>query len=430
MVIIFSIVLLMPLIACFYFGDKFSVGSPTALIFLIEFIGVSLKSIYLVYSSAGGVYLDELVIENMAVGLILIFLFNLSYAMGFFIIKNRILFYFYFRRNKRVQNCINFLILAIGLSLMAQFFIELDILGSILVGNFSAKRFIYVNGQEMALGHLRIGADILLIFSLVCLVKGVRNNDSSQKVLAFLILVFVVLYHVVVSSRLGVLLVFFSVYVIYSNRVEVNSNKIKVWVKVPLFLCLASVVIIFVTGSRSANTADSVDINSASSAVIDQAFSGTYGLTIDKAALAVAKVPDEFDYRMGATLLSPFYFFVPRIIWESKPPVRFGPLFAEQIFEYRNESGIPPSLPVEAYWNFGWFGVLVFGFLFGVFVKQVLVNNNFGKADAIAIIVLQVFLVFPMMAGDFAQGAVSWMTAQMILYALGWNRAEIERNDR
>jgi hypothetical protein len=80
--------------------------------------------------------------------------------------------------------------------------------------------------------------------------------------------------------------------------------------------------------------------------------------------------PRVYPYRLGATWLELFYFWVPRAVWPTKPlsaSLDFGHTYMSSFFE-RTESYFSPSLLGDAYLNLGPIGIvlvyLVLGYVF------------------------------------------------------------------
>jgi len=80
------------------------------------------------------------------------------------------------------------------------------------------------------------------------------------------------------------------------------------------------------------------------------------------------RVPSVYDYELGRTLGEGLLaIVVPRILWPGKPlfiPGRdFAIRFWEKDVDQELGTSIGIGMPAEAYYNFGWFGLLIFPFL-------------------------------------------------------------------
>jgi hypothetical protein len=79
----------------------------------------------------------------------------------------------------------------------------------------------------------------------------------------------------------------------------------------------------------------------------------------------IGMVPDRVPYEMGGSFLPGLLpMVVPRIFWPNKPIFQPTRIFAERFFStevgqrFGTNTGI--GMPAEAYYNFGWFGLLMF----------------------------------------------------------------------
>ena len=98
--------------------------------------------------------------------------------------------------------------------------------------------------------------------------------------------------------------------------------------------------------------------------------------TLRKAVYPIlAEVPQDVGYLYGKSYLAALTVWVPRYLWPEKPGLIDG--MVGETF-YNAEVGIPPGPIGEAYWNFGYLGIPLIFFLFGIFHKMLcsfLLNN-------------------------------------------------------
>lgn len=78
----------------------------------------------------------------------------------------------------------------------------------------------------------------------------------------------------------------------------------------------------------------------------------------------VAYVPNQVNYLWGESYVGSLLFFIPRFMWESKPRGA-GALAGERIFGKTSGAGTPPGAVGEAYWNFGYVGVIALFIFYG-----------------------------------------------------------------
>lgn len=106
-----------------------------------------------------------------------------------------------------------------------------------------------------------------------------------------------------------------------------------------------------------------------------------------------ALVPRESEYLYGESYVAAILFWIPRSIWSEKP--RGAGATANAILFLNRDSvqgfqgaAYPVGGSSEAYWNFGWFGVIVIFGLFGVFHKFVALRVMEQPEDTHAVVVL------------------------------------------
>ncbi|MEZ5050579.1 MAG: hypothetical protein R2766_13115 [Saprospiraceae bacterium] len=116
----------------------------------------------------------------------------------------------------------------------------------------------------------------------------------------------------------------------------------------------------------------------------------------------VVRLTRENGFYNGETLKYFSYAFVPRFLWVAKPTIQQGQWFAlETGLALKLKSGkannsINMTVPGELYLNFGWPGVIIGCWLFGLFIAfiwQSIQGNNFPSWG------LQFYLLFGSLAG-------------------------------
>ncbi len=78
------------------------------------------------------------------------------------------------------------------------------------------------------------------------------------------------------------------------------------------------------------------------------------------------------DLRLGETMAGLFTRFIPRSLWPDKPlnlGVEVSDLFYDQPLNRGGDTGVPPSLLAELFWNFHLPGVIAGMFIFGIFAR-------------------------------------------------------------
>jgi hypothetical protein len=117
-------------------------------------------------------------------------------------------------------------------------------------------------------------------------------------------------------------------------------------------------------------------------------------------------VPTMVGHLWGATYLGSLAFFIPRAIWSEKPRSS-GAFVGALVYEGRSEvtryegAGFPTGAEAEAYWNFGFPGVVIVFALFGSFLKYVVVWYRACSADPFRITTfVLVCLIFNSPSGE------------------------------
>lgn len=163
-----------------------------------------------------------------------------------------------------------------------------------------------------------------------------------------------------------------------------------------------------------------------SNALIEHGMSRFYG--IDSLTLVIRDTPDVMDYQFGKTILPLLIAWIPRQLWEEKPTISFGKLFAETYmgeFFAGTGTSASPTLLGEAYLNLHFPGVLLVAFLSGVIIRSTyvwLIKLNFGAPSVF--IYSQFFLYLFMfwevsIAGFLAERIASLIMLLVIVFVVG-----------
>lgn len=138
-------------------------------------------------------------------------------------------------------------------------------------------------------------------------------------------------------------------------------------------------------------------------------------------------IPERLDYQYGATLLEPFWVIIPRTIWPTKPRT-IGMHLLEafqgtEVMLARRGGGNSAGLAAEGFINFGWFGVPLVGFFFGLMMNlfyTTLVRGMLENGAACAIYAYAtVIMVYDGFGYNFAKGFIELMVKGACL-ALAW----------
>ncbi|WP_170002377.1 hypothetical protein [Pseudopontixanthobacter vadosimaris] len=113
-----------------------------------------------------------------------------------------------------------------------------------------------------------------------------------------------------------------------------------------------------------------------------------------------AEIPRERDYLYGQTYIGAVLFWVPRSIWTDKPR-GVGAYANALLFLKRNSvegfrgAAYPVGGSAEAYWNFGWLGIMVAFGLFGILHKYVAIRvmEQPDDPEMIALLLLAIIML-------------------------------------
>jgi len=173
------------------------------------------------------------------------------------------------------------------------------------------------------------------------------------------------------------------------------------------------------------------------SGLIKHGMSRFYG--IDSLTLVIRDTPTVMDYQFGETILPLFVAWIPRQLWEDKPVISFGKVFAETyMVEFFADTGTSASPTVlgEAYLNWHLLGVLLVALLSGVVIRSTyvwLIKLNFGAPSVF--IYSQFFLYMFMfweasIAGFLAERFASLLMLLAIVFMVGERGRSVNKTER
>jgi hypothetical protein len=114
---------------------------------------------------------------------------------------------------------------------------------------------------------------------------------------------------------------------------------------------------------------------------------------------------------LGQTYVAALTALVPRALWEDKPRGP-GSIYAQRFLGMSREgTTIPVSPEAEAYWNFGWPGVVILSILYGVFLR--LAYHFYWRRDPDPFAI--VFFVLFITTFQFSTKALVTLQQQLIL---------------
>ncbi|MGB7328714.1 MAG: O-antigen polymerase [Rubripirellula sp.] len=109
------------------------------------------------------------------------------------------------------------------------------------------------------------------------------------------------------------------------------------------------------------------------SILVEQTLGGRDLMDISKSAHIVNAVPGQVGYVYGETLWGWVAAPVPSSIWPTKPMwAARGKYLMHKVFgNLAGDSGMPPGLIPELFWNLGWYGVVIGMFSFGAIAQLI-----------------------------------------------------------
>ena len=399
---------ILPAFLLFYLArfDRFSGQlSPLKVVGWTILIGFSLKSAFLSYAISNDLSFrtSYYTRESLQIGQILVLTAVFSFVVGF-ALYNTTRFTFGTGRIRIAPTSLYLLywpvfIVSVG-AISTLFFIK-DFHNQIASLSFVATKFVVseTTGERSTYGFLLLGADIILVYFVYALAN--RKHGKHFAIFALAIF-FIALNYFFSSQRFGVLIIIIAGLMalnrsIFDIRYIDNIRKILILV---LVLCILSTSS-FIRGERREVEISEISFFKGIESTLTHAFDGVYAIDPEKATAIIVR---HQDYLLGESFLMFLVAPIPRVLWPEKPNVRIGPYVAQEILDFRNRSGAPPSGIGEFYINFGWLGVLVGMFMLGcaaAMTKSLYLSApdpDIGRARyVLAMLVLVFFLI-----GDFS----------------------------
>jgi len=156
--------------------------------------------------------------------------------------------------------------------------------------------------------------------------------------------------------------------------------------------------------------------------VVETLFGSRDFLDITTTAHIIAAIQDgRLDYAYGRTYFTWLYAPIPRTMWPEKPVVSIGWEIKRCVFGLYGLGGIPPGSIGEAYWNFGYAGVVVM-WLLGAVIGWVYrsLRDYVSQNKNIALIYVYIFLLWAFRAFSNSSSAIvnTLQTALPLILAL------------
>jgi len=127
---------------------------------------------------------------------------------------------------------------------------------------------------------------------------------------------------------------------------------------------------------------------------------------------------ENFTLMYGSTMIGWAIAPIPRGMWQSKPLVSYGQYLGEQHFSRpkdRPGGGVPLGFPFEAYWNFGYLGIVI-AFFYGVIVRLIDSTLYYSRTHFKRLIFLLYFI--PLTMGLY-NGDLNRVMVGLIINSIG-----------
>ena len=456
LVVLFYIIIipLFPLII----GQNLSIAplaGPLGIISLQLFLGVTVKSIYLANNKHLFSIYPWLQRSNDSFERAIIFmsLFSFLLCLGYWLstkYENKLILRrnknFYFSPlilNKKSSYVSLIIAVAISLGICSLYLQQRGLLGlSVLnlIVNANITKVAEIEGLKNAnFGNtFAFTTQFFMVTKIYLLIFFSNLIVSRSKInkIGFAILLVFCLFQVIVTGRRNELLNLIVPLMVIakmlakqpvSGQIEVKQKPQKIINKFLIIIIPASIIIFgFITYVRG-NFDNNLDFNILLSFnnFIEPILESTYFADINILGSIIERMKSRnLDFMMGQSYLNVIYGFVPRFLWSDKPAISLGIFVKNEVFGLRGSlGGIPPTMPGEAFINFGWWGLIVpfiYGFVlrkFEYFVLIKLAKSTLG-------LYLYSLLIFPiawsLMQSSFAITINGIVSLTLLSYFFWW----------
>ncbi|ANU13956.1 hypothetical protein BBI08_08875 [Planococcus halocryophilus] len=129
----------------------------------------------------------------------------------------------------------------------------------------------------------------------------------------------------------------------------------------------------------------------------------------------------EIDYQLGKPLLNIIFAPIPRKFWDNKPEIIDGTVLIAHELTGSTNFGMPAGPYGEAFFNFGWIGVILFAFLTGFIISRVYTIFIKGREEQTVMNVVFYSLTIQSMLSIFStssQSRILWFFGIFLLIYL------------
>lgn len=305
----------------------------------------------------------------------------------------------------------------IGLIMVVMFVFVTGSYTDILAGNISEKRYLDASYGQTTLFILRVGSYLLLFSAIVYFNIAVESGKGKFWFAFIFYSVAFILFSVIVSSRSNIVYLLAALFII----LQVQGRKSNILI---LFLGATFVGLLsYVSQARGTNDDFSFSALAAGfSRSMNQISNAGYFYNIEKLSLIVDAINNGAVYLYGKSFYLPLVFWIPRAIWPSKPAIRLGEDFRDIAYPDLL-STLPPSYPVELFWNFGVSGIVIGGMILGIIAyrQERFFNCHSRFVCPVKWAIVTSCFIIPLLLSDFGRGAIQVIIV-LILYKIVFRR--------
>ncbi len=385
----------------FKYQDLFS---PIVFFLLTTLFGVTLKSIFAIFfldDTLAFILLQGKEITYFYYPTILLLCGFLCFSIGFRVKRKPLKLNYLFTSDDKLRWSYSRILIASFILLVIAvtgFLLFIKSIGSIDLDITSLMSKKYVEdedtGNKLSFGYFHWMSSMISYAYYIVLVyylhyyKKIKYRFAWRNYILFLFLL-ALIFPLFINSRSEFLYIFINTSIILYRYDKVNIFKLAIGFSFALSFFM------IMTIQRSVTRTNNLD-NLSQQMEIGVALQGILGrrslLGVFKTAHIINGIPDKLEYRYGATMTGWVTAGIPRTMWKNKPIIANGAIIGEKIFGTPT-SGVPSGLFGELYWNFGILGILIGGYLYGIFLKTFYVTFK-SKANPNAIIIYSTLILF------------------------------------
>lgn len=400
--------------------------NPLLYIFLVVFVGVTVRGYYMVYDSSN-VDVRRLFLGINDIGYFTLPAFIILCSFILFFIGYKItntplhlrkmtLFSMHAQWNaKRVQRIV---VLFMFISILGIYLFIKSLGIESLMDNISGKRYLTLDDSmyRASLGYYRLMASFIepaFYILLLYFILGLRKLWSFSGFMLILLGLINIAFSFFNSDRTSLMFFILNIFIILNLTKKLSLRFFA------SFILLAGLLFSVVTTLRSS---ESNDIQVDQAGLLDPVILNRNLLDISVTANIVNSVPEKMKFQYGKTFLSLLVAPVPRNLWPEKPNITPGYDISHQIYGFSeaNTSGIPPNIIGELYLNFGLAGIFVGLFILGIFVKKIYLYFNFHRSfnrNKVILYVAAIMNITVLLFGaSFNQAVLALLQAYIPIY--------------